>query len=78
MGHKTNIVTYELEASAFQWELAPGKTVNAWGFNNQIPGPVLKAKKGDTMVIRVTNNLDESTLVHWHGIRLPAAPLVEV
>ncbi|HYK56248.1 MAG TPA: multicopper oxidase domain-containing protein, partial [Flavisolibacter sp.] len=73
MEHKTNIVTYELEASAFQWEIAPGKTVNAWGFNNQIPGPVLKAKKGDTMVIRVTNNLDESTLVHWHGIRLPAA-----
>ena len=73
MEHKTNIVTYELEASAFQWEIAPGKTVNAWGFNNQIPGPVLKAKKGDTMVIRVTNNLDESTIVHWHGIRLPAA-----
>lgn len=73
MERKTNIVTYELEASAFQWEIAPGKTVNAWGFNNQIPGPVLKAKKGDTMVIRVTNNLDESTLVHWHGIRLPAA-----
>jgi FtsP/CotA-like multicopper oxidase with cupredoxin domain len=73
MEHKTNIVTYELEASAFQWEIAPGKTVNAWGFNHQIPGPVLKAKKGDTMVIRVTNNLEESTIVHWHGIRLPAA-----
>jgi FtsP/CotA-like multicopper oxidase with cupredoxin domain len=37
------------------------------------PGPVLKAKKGDEMVIRVANHLPEATVIHWHGIRLPAA-----
>jgi FtsP/CotA-like multicopper oxidase with cupredoxin domain len=34
---------------------------------------VLKAKKGDTMVIKVNNKLEEPTVVHWHGIRLPAS-----
>ncbi len=66
-------VQYHLEASEFGWEIAPGKTVPAWGFNLQVPGPVLKAKKGDTLVVRVKNSLREPTIVHWHGIRLPAA-----
>lgn len=66
-------VAYELRASAFNWEIAPGKTIQAWGFNNQLPGPVLRANAGDTLVVRVINDLNEATLIHWHGIRLPAA-----
>lgn len=66
-------VTYELEAGIFPWEIAPGKTVEAWGFNKQLPGPVLKAKKGDTLVVKVKNHLEEPTIIHWHGIRLPAS-----
>ncbi|WP_439879617.1 multicopper oxidase family protein [Pontibacter sp. MBLB2868] len=68
-----NTIHYELNAGVFNWELAPGKTIEAWGFNQQVPGPVLKARRGDTLVVKVKNNLDEPTLVHWHGIRLPAS-----
>ena len=68
-----NTVTYNIEASEFGWDIASGKTVPAWGFNRQVPGPVLKAKKGDTLVVRIKNSLPEPTIVHWHGIRLPAA-----
>jgi FtsP/CotA-like multicopper oxidase with cupredoxin domain len=64
---------YELTASAFDWKLSAEKTVKAWGFNDSVPGPVIKAKKGDTLVIKVKNNLDEATIIHWHGIRLPAS-----
>jgi FtsP/CotA-like multicopper oxidase with cupredoxin domain len=71
--HNSKTVTYNLEANTFQWEVAPGKTVEAWGFNNQLPGPVLKAKKGDTLIVKVKNQLKEPTLIHWHGIRLPAS-----
>ncbi|HEY0679836.1 MAG TPA: multicopper oxidase family protein [Chitinophagaceae bacterium] len=73
MKHQTKIVEYTLVASEFNWEVKPGKTITAWGFNQQVPGPVLKAKKGDTLVINVVNNLPESTFVHWHGLRLPAS-----
>lgn len=72
MQQQNKIVEYNLTASEFNWEIKPGKTITAWGFNNQVPGPVLKAKKGDTLVVRVENNLPEPTMVHWHGIRLPA------
>src|SRR3954462_8291593 len=66
-------VEYNFEASEFNWEIATGKTVKAMGFNKQLPGPVLRAKAGDTLVVRLTNNLKEATTIHWHGICLPAA-----
>jgi FtsP/CotA-like multicopper oxidase with cupredoxin domain len=67
---KTNTRHYELTASAFDWQIAEGKTIKAWGFNHTVPGPVIKAKKGDTVVVKVSNKLDEPTIIHWHGIRL--------
>lgn len=73
MKQDNQIVEYNLTASEFNWEIKPGKIITAWGFNNQVPGPVLKAKIGDILVVRVQNNLPEPTMVHWHGIRLPAS-----
>lgn len=38
--------------------------------NGQYPGPTVRAKWGDTLVINVKNNLqDNGTGIHWHGIR---------
>jgi FtsP/CotA-like multicopper oxidase with cupredoxin domain len=64
---------YNLAISEFDWKISDQKTVRAWGFNESFPGPVLKARKGDTMVIKVKNNLPEATVIHWHGIQLPAS-----
>jgi CopA family copper-resistance protein len=41
------------------------------GFNGASPGPVLRFKEGEDVTIHVTNNLDEMTSVHWHGMILP-------
>jgi FtsP/CotA-like multicopper oxidase with cupredoxin domain len=71
MQHKTHY--YELTASEFDWKLSQTKTIKAWGFNQTVPGPLIKAKKGDTLAITVKNELPEATVVHWHGIRLPAS-----
>ena len=73
MKQESKTVEYNLTASEFNWEIKPGKMISAWGFNNQVPGPVLRARKGDTLVINLVNNLPEPTMIHWHGIRLPAA-----
>jgi FtsP/CotA-like multicopper oxidase with cupredoxin domain len=73
MRNDSKVLEYLLEAKEFNWEIAAGKTVKAWGFNNQLPGPTIKAQKGETLSIKVKNNLPEPTIIHWHGIRLPAA-----
>jgi FtsP/CotA-like multicopper oxidase with cupredoxin domain len=41
------------------------------GYNGASPGPVLRFKEGEDVTIKVTNNLDESTSIHWHGLILP-------
>ncbi len=73
MKTQTKVVEYNFEVSAFDWEIAPGKIIKAWGFNKQLPGPTLRASVGDILVVRVTNKLNEATTIHWHGICLPAS-----
>ena len=41
------------------------------GYNGASPGPVLRFREGEDVTIHVTNNLDEPTSVHWHGLILP-------
>ena len=41
------------------------------GYNGKSPGPVLRFKEGEDVRINVTNNLDEMTSIHWHGLILP-------
>ncbi len=41
------------------------------GYNKSSPGPVLRFREGENVTINVTNNLDEATSVHWHGLILP-------
>jgi FtsP/CotA-like multicopper oxidase with cupredoxin domain len=66
------ILVVSLEAREIEWEFVPGKKTKAWGYNGQIPGPTIEANVGDVLEVRLTNSLPEATMIHWHGIRLPA------
>ncbi|MFW7342354.1 copper resistance system multicopper oxidase [Pollutimonas sp. H1-120] len=48
-----------------------GNPQMATTINGSLPGPTLYWREGDTITIRVTNRLKESTSIHWHGIILP-------
>lgn len=48
-----------------------GREVRAMTINDSIPGPVLRFKEGDFARIRVHNEMDEETSIHWHGVLLP-------
>tara|TARA_R100001440_G_scaffold14959_1_gene25173 strand:- start:18487 stop:20331 length:1845 start_codon:yes stop_codon:yes gene_type:complete len=41
------------------------------GYNGASPGPTLRFKEGEDVTINVTNNLNVSTSIHWHGLILP-------
>ena len=39
---------------------------------NASPAPlVIKAKRGDAMTLKLVNNLDADTTIHWHGFKIP-------
>jgi len=67
------VVRVDLEAREIDWEFVPGQRTRAWAFGGQVPGPTIEAQVGDVLEIRVTNHLPEPTVVHWHGLRIPAA-----
>ncbi len=48
-----------------------GRTGRVIAFNGMVPGPLVRLKEGEDVTIRVHNELDEDTSVHWHGIILP-------
>jgi CopA family copper-resistance protein len=49
-----------------------GKPGVATVVNGSLPAPVLRWREGDTVTLRVRNELDQHTSIHWHGIVLPA------
>jgi CopA family copper-resistance protein len=49
-----------------------GKARTALTINGSLPGPLLRWREGDTVTLRVANDLDDDTSIHWHGILLPA------
>ena len=48
-----------------------GKPRVATTINGSLPGPTLRWKEGDTVTIRVTNRMNRSTSIHWHGMLVP-------
>jgi plastocyanin len=62
---------WELTASVFDWETEPGVIVEAWGYNEMVPGPQLRAEVGDRVRIILHNELPAPTTIHSHGLFVP-------
>lgn len=65
------VKVYELTARRIRWETEPGKTVEAWAYNDQVPGPQIRVREGDRVRVVLRNELPESTAIHFHGLELP-------
>ena len=69
--------TEELSGTVFHLSIdktlvnVTGKPSYATAVNSMLQGPTLRWREGDTITLHVTNNLSESSSIHWHGIILP-------
>jgi FtsP/CotA-like multicopper oxidase with cupredoxin domain len=66
-----NVLEIELEARIEEIEILPGTTTPAWTYNGTVPGPMIKAKVGDRLIVHFKNSLPDATTIHWHGLRVP-------
>jgi manganese oxidase len=64
---------FDVTAMTVQWEVSPGKFVEATTYNGVVPAPEIHVEVGDKVRINFQNDLDESTDIHFHGIRVPNA-----
>jgi FtsP/CotA-like multicopper oxidase with cupredoxin domain len=82
-------VEIALQAVATETEILPGQATRTWTYRGEllsggdastvvpIPGsylgPILCLRRGQRVRVRFTNQLDEPTIVHWHGLHVPEA-----
>lgn len=53
--------------------VAEGRSLDAWTFDGQIPGPILRVREGDTLALTVRNHTAHPHNLHTHGAHDPAA-----
>ncbi len=64
--------TYDLTAEAGTTDFGMGGPADTIGLNGSYLGPTLRMTRGERVKVRVRNDLDEMTTLHWHGLHVPA------
>ena len=64
------LLELDLEASERSVNLGD-RQANLLTYNGQIPAPRLEAKPGDKVRIHFTNDLEQPTNIHYHGLHIP-------
>jgi FtsP/CotA-like multicopper oxidase with cupredoxin domain len=60
-----------LVATQSNQEIASGKSLPVWTYNNSVPGPQIRVKQGETIKVNLKNELPEPITIHWHGFPVP-------
>jgi FtsP/CotA-like multicopper oxidase with cupredoxin domain len=66
-----HILEIRLEAKIAEVELTRGVKTKVWTYNGLLPGPYIRAAKGDRLIVHFHNSLPDATTIHWHGVRVP-------
>jgi FtsP/CotA-like multicopper oxidase with cupredoxin domain len=73
---------FHLTAAITDWEVEPGKVVEAWTYNGMVPAPSIAVEVGDKVRVVIDNQLPMGTDIHFHGVKVPnsmdgVAPLTQ-
>jgi FtsP/CotA-like multicopper oxidase with cupredoxin domain len=44
-----------------------------WAYNGSVPGPEVRIGRGETVRVRLVNDGEQPTTIHWHGVRIDNA-----
>lgn len=62
---------FRITVEEVEWETEPGQVFPAFGYNGIVPGPTLRCTQNENVRIICTNNMSESTGIHFHGLDVP-------
>lgn len=63
---------YTVRISTGLVELSPEHLVSTTLYNGQFPGPLIRFREGQRVVVDIRNDTDTPELVHWHGQMIPS------
>lgn len=64
---------FTLTAQTATVSLGSGVQLPAWTFNGIAPGPTLRVRQGDLVVVTLVNHLSFGVTIHWHGVSVSNA-----
>lgn len=74
-GHGGIAQVVDLHAAEHSWEVCPGTVVHGYGFNGQVPGPVIEAAVGDRLLVQFSNSMDQPSVLVWESWSMTTTPL---
>jgi FtsP/CotA-like multicopper oxidase with cupredoxin domain len=67
------VVEVRVQARPAEIAPRPGSRLPMWGYDGRVPGPLIRGRRGDRLIVHFENQLPEPTTIHWHGLRVPNA-----
>lgn len=61
---------FNLNLQAGTKSFLSGQATNTYGINGTYLGPTLILEQGNTVTLNVTNNLTDTSTMHWHGMHV--------
>ncbi len=65
------IKEFDLNVQKGKVNFLKGVETNTYGINTDFLGPTIRVNRNDTLKMKVKNSLDEETVIHWHGLKVP-------
>ncbi len=59
---------FEVRVEEVEIDVAPGFRAKVWGFNGQVPGPLIRVREGDEVKVKFVNLSSMEHTIHWHGV----------
>jgi FtsP/CotA-like multicopper oxidase with cupredoxin domain len=66
-----DVKVFQITCSEVQWETDPGTVFPAMAYNGLVPGPEIRVTEGDNVRVVCTNEMAQSTSIHFHGVLVP-------
>ena len=63
---------YDMTLQRGSMQFFEGLDTPTAGINGNYLGPVIRARRGESALFNVKNQLGEPSTIHWHGLHLPA------
>lgn len=80
------LVEINLRAAPARFNILPGEVTRVWQYQGSLKlgppgslqtlpdsylGPILRLRRGQTLRVKFENQINEPTVVHWHGLSVP-------
>jgi FtsP/CotA-like multicopper oxidase with cupredoxin domain len=66
-----DVKVFQITCRNIEWETNPGTVFPAMGYNGLVPGPEIRVTEGDNVRVVCTNEMTQSTSIHFHGVLVP-------